>query len=134
MVQIEWVSCSVLTSLWEFRILCSHPGMVCLCGRTIYRHLSSLLNHNSWSVSLQNWQQFPRAMLYTEIAWYQTFGSMIDSLLREESHPAVLLLRSDFVGHLDLVKVAQQDQGLAKFLTAEGVLLMPDVMKPYFRM
>src|SRR5271170_7143913 len=105
MVQIEWVSCSVLTGLWEFKILCSHPGMVCLCGRTIDNHLNSLLNHNSRSLSLQNWQQFPRAKLYRELASYRPFSSVIDLLLQEESRTAVALLRSHFAGYLDLVEV-----------------------------
>jgi hypothetical protein len=127
------VSGSVLTGLWEFKILCSHPGMVCLCGRMISRYLNLLLNHNS-SVSLQNWQHFPRERLYREIASYKTSSSMIDSLLREESHAAVVLLRSDFAGYLDLVKVAREDMALAKFLTVEGVLLKPETTEPYFRM
>jgi len=58
---------------------------------------------------------------------------MIDSLLRDEYHAAVVLLRSDFAGYLDLVEVAPRDMALATFLTTEGVLLK-DALEPYFRM
>src|ERR1700730_6180689 len=82
-----------LTGLWSFKIRCSHPGMVCLCGRTIFKFLKSLLN-DSRTVPYQNWQQLSTQKLYGEISAYSTFNSMIDSLLRPESHAAVCLLRS----------------------------------------
>jgi hypothetical protein len=106
--------------------------MVCLCGRIISTHLTSLLDRNLRSLSLQNWQQFPTATLYDEITLYRTFGSLIDLLLRKPD--AVLLLRSHFAGYLDLVEVTPDNLELAHFLTAEGVLLKPDAAAPRFCM
>jgi hypothetical protein len=108
--------------------------MVCLCGHTISRHLELLLNHDSRRVSFQNWQQFHTVKLNSEISKYKTFRSMVDLLLRVESRAAVTLLRSHFVGHFDLVKVAGDDVKRANFLTSEGVLLRPDIAEPCFRM
>ena len=59
---------------------------------------------------------------------------MVNSVCRPEAEAAVRLLRSDFAGFLHVVTVPPKDRKLADFLTAEGVLLKPDVMRPDYRM
>jgi hypothetical protein len=86
------------------------------------------------TVPYQKWQQSPTQKLHGEIYAYSTFNSMIDSLLRPESHAAVILLRSQFAGYLHLVEVTQEDEGLANFLAVEGVSLRPDIAEPCFCM
>jgi hypothetical protein len=96
--------------------------------------LKLLLNHDSRTLSYQNWQQFPTQQLYAEISTYSTFSAIIDFLSQPQSHAAVVLLQSHFVGYHDLVEVSQGDEGTANFLTGEGVLLKPDVTERQFRM
>ena len=123
-----------LTGLWVFKNFCSHPGMVCLCGHTMFKSLKLLLDKDLRTMPYQKWQQFPTQKLYRAISGYSTFNSMIESLLRLESHAAVVLLRSRFAGYLQLVEVTGEDEKLANFLTVEGVLLRPDITEPRFRM
>jgi hypothetical protein len=59
---------------------------------------------------------------------------MIKCLCRPESKDAVQLLRSQFAGFLDEVKVAPEQEELATFLTAQGVLLSPDLLRTRYRM
>ena len=59
---------------------------------------------------------------------------MVNSLCRPEAEAAVRLLRSNFAGFLDVVPVRLNDCSLADFLTAEGVLLKPDVVGPDYCM
>jgi len=70
----------------------------------------------------KSWQTYSAIHLHDRAYAYITFRNMIVSLLREEA--AVNLLRSYFVGFLDIVSLidAQQEQE-ADFVTAEGVLL-----------
>ena len=107
--------------------------MVCLCGNTISQNLSSL-QHNG-TVSYQDWMEFPDSRLYEEIAAYNSFRSMVESLNRPDAQEAVRLLRSDFLGYSGDVKLSNyNEQCLADFLTAEGVLLKPDRLSPTYRM
>ncbi len=108
----------------------SHPGMVCLCGRSIHNKLQLLLNH-SLTLSYENWQRFPVTDLYAEISIYPTFRSMRDSLLKPAAEPALRLFRSRFAGYLEDVTLPESDEDLANFLTAEGVLLRPTQERVY---
>jgi hypothetical protein len=59
---------------------------------------------------------------------YRTFRRMVDSLLSEEATSAVDLLRSHFIGFLGDVSIEDEtNQKQADFLTAEGVLLKPEI-------
>ena len=109
--------------------------MVCLCGRTVFKNLRSLLDSDSANVSYQSWQQFPANELYKEISAYNTFGSMVVSLTRPRAGTAVTLLRSSFVGFLDPVELKNDaERDLADFLTSEGALLKPDPVQHYYYM
>lgn len=100
--------------------------MVCLCGRTVFKNLPSLLDSDLANVSYRSWQQFPADTLYSEISAYNTFGSMLTSLARPQAAAAVTLLRSCFLGFLDEVQLNNNvERDLADFLTSEGVLLKP---------
>ncbi|RUS22703.1 hypothetical protein BC937DRAFT_87685 [Endogone sp. FLAS-F59071] len=53
---------------------------------------------------------------------------MVDSLLSDQATDAVNLLRSKFIGFLGNVSIKDnKERKLADFLTAEGVLLKPDI-------
>jgi len=109
--------------------------MVCLCGRTVFKNLLSLLDSDLANVSYRNWQQFPANELYYEISAYNTFGSMLISLARPQAAAAVTLLRSRFLGFLDEVELkGDVEQDLADFLTSKGALLKPDPVQHYYRM
>jgi hypothetical protein len=109
--------------------------MVCLCGRTIFKNLRSLLDSDLLNVSYGNWQRFPVNELYNEILAYNTFSSMLISLARPQAAAAVTLLRSSFVGFLDEVQLNDHvEQNLADFLTSEGALWKPDSVRPYYCM
>jgi hypothetical protein len=101
--------------------------MVCLCGRTIFKNLPSLLDSDLVNVSYKNWQQFPANELYDEISAYNTFGPMLTSFAQPQATAAVTLLRSYFVGFLDEVDLQDYvEWDLADFLTSEGALFKPD--------
>jgi hypothetical protein len=116
------LSYASLRSLLIF--LHSHPGMICLCGRAISENLPHMLSFPMRVLSYKSWCTFSARHLHDGAYGYVTFRTMIASLLRENATPAVNLLRSRFVGFLDtvLLQGAEQEQ-LADFLTAEGVLL-----------
>jgi hypothetical protein len=107
--------------------------MICLCGSTISQNLSSL--ERDGTLSYQDWIEYPDSRLYEEIAAYNTFGSLIESLNRPDAQDAVGLLRSDFLGYSGDVRLSNyKEQRLADFLTAEGVLLKPDRSSPTYCM
>ena len=108
--------------------------MVSLCGCVISNRFYSLVEHDSLILPYRNWRSIPIEVLYDEITGYNTFSSMIKSLCRPEAKAAVTLLRSDFAGFLDVVTVLCSDCGLVDFLTAQGVLLKPDAVRPHYRM
>jgi len=58
---------------------------------------------------------------------------MIDSLCHPDAKPAIQLLRSQFAAFLGNVAI-ETDVALADFLTAEGVLLRPDVTATQYHM
>lgn len=122
------------TGLWELNFVHSHPAMVCLCGRTIFKNLLSLID-DSAHLSYRIWQQFPADELYNEISAYNTFGSMLSSLSRPQAKASITLLRSRFAGFLDVVDLKDDaEQALGNFLTSEGVLLKPDPAQPHYYM
>src|ERR1700722_4288384 len=109
--------------------------MVCLCGRAISDNITQLLDHNSRTLSYDSWERFPVEELYKEIYAYNTFLFMLSALRRPEANLAVKLLRSRFAGFLDDVTLhTDEDEELADFLTAEGVLLKPDARTARYRM
>jgi hypothetical protein len=106
--------------------------MVCLCGSTFAKRTDSLLDRKSNTLSYRNWQRLSINFLYNEIYEHATFGSLVDSLLRSHATESVVLLRSRFVGFLDVVKVTQEQKIHADFLTAEGALVY--VSDTHYRM
>lgn len=106
--------------------------MVCLCGLVISNNKQSLLDRGE--VSYRNWVTFPITQLYKEIFAYNTFRSMVKSLLRPEAEDAVHLLRARFLGFPGNVTVFDKEEDLADFLTAEGALVRPDPVSPTYRM
>jgi len=112
-----------------------HPGMVCLCGRTIYRNVQDLVDPQSRTISYYRWQRFPAEQLYGEISLYNTFNSMILSLTRAEYSSSVDLLRSQFAGFLGNVTLTDEKLKMdADTLTSEGVLLKPNPALACYRM
>ena len=109
--------------------------MVCLCGRTISDNLSTLICHESRTISYNLWQRFPAERLYGTISRHNTFHSMIYSLSRQEASSSVNLLRSRFAGFLgDVTLTAKKAEEDADTLTSEGVLLRPDPDMACYRM
>lgn len=109
--------------------------MVCLCGRTIFKNMYTLISHNSRTISYNLWRRFPEEELYDQISSYSTFNSMIQSLSRAENSSSVDLLRSRFAGFLGDVTLTDEDAKKdADILTSEGVLLKRDHHKPCYRM
>jgi hypothetical protein len=107
--------------------------MVSLCGRIIFNNLQSLLNHSS-TLSYQSWQQFPIQKLYDDISAYNTFCSMRESILDDKADAALRLLRLQFAGYLDKVELGMEEEASADFLTAEGVLLRPNIAERSYKM
>jgi hypothetical protein len=104
-----------------------HPGMICLCGRAIAENFQEEANKTK-NIAYKSWQDFSTNQLDGRIHSYRTFRRMIDSLFSEQATDAVDLLRSDFVGFLgDVIITDAEEQRQADFLTAEGVLLKPDM-------
>src|SRR6266576_4199991 len=102
--------------------------MVCLCGRTIFNNIQTLICPESWTISNNLWQQFPAERLYDAISRYNdTFLSMIESLSLPEASSCLSLLRprfAGFLGGLTLTDTAAIKD--ANTLTSEGVLLKPN--------
>ncbi|KAF8350347.1 hypothetical protein F5887DRAFT_1069378 [Amanita rubescens] len=98
-------------------------------------NLKTLLCLQSQTISYHRWQRFSAEELYGEIALYNPFHSMIQSLSRPETSSAVDLLRSRFAGFLGEViltdKKAKED---ADTLTSEGVLVKPKPATACYRM
>ncbi|GES98461.1 P-loop containing nucleoside triphosphate hydrolase protein [Rhizophagus clarus] len=99
-----------------------HAGLVCLCGRTIEDNLFSSINGDR-ILKYDVWERFKLNSLMDEIALYQTFRRMINSLLNTEARKAVNFFRDYFlVGDVeDEVSIVDTDS--AEFLAAEGVLI-----------
>src|SRR4051794_25436918 len=101
--------------------------MICLCGRAIADNLQDEVNQSK-NLTYKTWQDFSIDKLDKRIYTYFTFQRMVDSLLSEQATDAVNLLRSYFIGFLGDVSIEDKTkQKQADFLTAEGVLLKPDI-------
>jgi hypothetical protein len=70
-----------------------HPGMVCLCGHSIWNRMASLLKSPSNTITFDNWERISANDLYKDIAAYNAFKSMVASLLKSRAHKAVLFHR-----------------------------------------
>ncbi|CAG8809104.1 7945_t:CDS:2, partial [Gigaspora rosea] len=105
-----------------------HAGLVCLCGRAIYRKLFSELEMEM-RLNYDIWQRFTAFSLGNEILEYPTFIRMKDVLLKDDidTRHAVNLIRSDFLVNNDSIQIAENKKDLALFLTAEGVLVPEEV-------
>ena len=110
----------------------SHAGLVCLCGRTIQDNLELFLVDRS--LSIEAWHKYPAQALYETISRYNTFDSMINSLVNLKADPAITLLRRRFLGYLDDVGVTDDERPSADLLTSEGVLLKTNPDQLYYRM
>ncbi|RHZ83804.1 hypothetical protein Glove_87g232 [Diversispora epigaea] len=101
-----------------------HAGLVCLCGRAIYRKILLRLDKKR-HISFDIWKHFSVMLLGGEIIEYQAFLRMKDALLMDDldTRRAVKLLRTNFMSNIDFVPVAENQMDLAFFLTAEGVLI-----------
>ncbi|RHZ47929.1 hypothetical protein Glove_564g63 [Diversispora epigaea] len=100
-----------------------HAGLVCLCGRAIYRRL--MKKFVKGHLNYDTWQHFTIHFLGDEILDYSTFIRMKDTLLKgdTDTNNAVKFIQSDFLVNNDPVYVVETKRHLAKFLTAEGVLV-----------
>jgi len=109
--------------------------MVCLCGRTIFKNMHTLICRELRTVSSNLWKRFPVEKLYDEISRYSAFYSMIQSLSRAEASSSVNLLRSQFAGFLgDVTLTDEKAKEDADTLTSEGVLLKPEPARACYRM
>ncbi|CAG8579474.1 12231_t:CDS:2, partial [Cetraspora pellucida] len=101
-----------------------HAGLVCLCGRAIYRKLLSELGVEM-RLNYDIWQHFTAFLLGNEILEYPTFIRMKDVLLKDDTDTrrAINFIRSDFLVNNDPIYVAENKKDLALFLTAKGVLV-----------
>jgi hypothetical protein len=108
--------------------------MVCLCGRSIWDDIDTLLDTDKISVTYPKWHQYSISSLNQQVADYNTFRSMITSLRNPNVSEAVSFLRSYFAGYLDNVEVGKENIFLANFLTTEGVLSKPSLSKNFYRM
>ena len=108
--------------------------MVCLCGRTIFNQMQTLIDHESGTISYRLWQQFLK--LHDVISDHdRMFLSMIESLSRAEVSSCIDLLRSRFAGFLGDVTLTDTDEIKdANALTSEGVLLRPNPDIACYRM
>src|ERR1043165_835399 len=98
-----------------------HAALVCLCGRAIYSVLRAKLDENR-RLGFSTWLDFVINFMEDRMLNYVTFQKMVNSLI--EAKPAVNLLRSIFLGSYDFVTIYDSGENkLAKFLTAEGVLV-----------
>lgn len=108
--------------------------MVCLCGRAIAENLlvETAITKN---LAYKSWQDFSITGLNDRIDSYHTFRRMADSLCNEQATNAVNFLRSYFIGFLDDVPIQDvEGKKHAEFLTAEGVLLKPEIESNRYRM
>ena len=109
--------------------------MVCLCGRTIFKYMDTLICRELRTISYNLWKRFPAEKLYGKISFYSTFYSMIQSLSRAEASSSVNLLRSQFAGFLgDVTLTDEKAKEDADTLTSEGVLLKPEPTIMCYRM
>ena len=99
--------------------------MVCLCGKILSNNFVSLLDNGSTTISFSKWQRYPIEDLFNEISAYNTFRRMIETLRHDTARAAVKLYQYRFAGFLEAVKVTEDDEDLADFLTSEGVLSRP---------
>src|SRR5215212_2892135 len=101
--------------------------MICLCRRAIADNLQDEVNQSK-SLTYKTWQDFSMNKLDDKIHTYLTFKRMVNSLLCEQATDAVNLLRSHFIGFLGDVSIKDPEKKKqADFLTAEGVLLKPEI-------
>ena len=78
--------------------------------------------------------QISPSCLYESISRYNTFDSMINSLVNLKGGPATRLLRRRFSGYLNDVDLNDDDKASADLLTSEGVLLKPYSDRLCYRM
>lgn len=110
----------------------SHPGLVCLCGRTIEENPRLFIVNPK--ISKEAWYAYPVHELYQFISQYRTLGSTLKSLENRKADPAISLLRRRFLGYLNNVRVNDGEKESADFLTSEGVLVKDHSDQPYYRM
>lgn len=99
----------------------SHPGLVCLCGRTIEENLESFVVNQV--LSNEAWHAYPAHKLYESVSQYNAFGSMLKTLENLKADPAISLLRRYFLGYLNDARVNDSGEDSADILTSEGVLV-----------
>ncbi|PKC68839.1 hypothetical protein RhiirA1_440353 [Rhizophagus irregularis] len=99
-----------------------HAGLVCLCGRAIEDNLISKIKGDR-ILSHGVWVRFKLISLMDEIAQYQTFKRMINSLLDSSAMTAVRFFRDYFLLEDVEHEVKIVDTDSADFLAAEGVLI-----------
>ncbi|CAG8686291.1 6922_t:CDS:2, partial [Cetraspora pellucida] len=104
-----------------------HAGLVCLCGRAIFRKLYSKLEkvNGKLHIGIDMWERFSMMSLGDEIIEYQTFIRIKDALLIDDpdTKRAVSFFRSDFLASFGPIYVTEKQRDLALLLTAEGVLI-----------
>ncbi|CAI2198243.1 16100_t:CDS:2, partial [Funneliformis geosporum] len=74
-------------------------------------------------------------LLQKSVLDYATFRKIIHILTKDKARKAMQLIRSTFIGFFDLVQIVDnEERNLAKFLTAEGVLIRDEEIKDRFKM
>jgi hypothetical protein len=102
-----------------------HPGMVCLCGKILSNHFVSLLDDGGQPSHSANGRLPHRSALRRDLC-AQHVPPYDQSLRRDTAWAAVKLYRDRFAGFLEAVRITDDDdEGLADFLTSEGVLSRP---------
>jgi hypothetical protein len=92
------------------------------------------LNENR-RLDFSTWLNFVINSMKQIIADYSTFRKMITILKKEEARPAIEFLRSVFLGSFNFIPVlTPEEERLAEFLTAEGVLIRDKIEIDNFRM
>ena len=89
-------------------------------------NLEGLIKHLDGEMHLtyDKWHNFSISSLENIVIQYATFQKMIETLKRPDAKSAVDLFRSDFLVDMNPKDVTEVQ--LARFLTAEGVLLAVD--------
>jgi len=83
-------------------------------------------------LGFSTWLNFVINYMQDTIFDYDTFRKMVTTLKKKETRPAIELLRSVFLGSFNFVPI--KEGRLAKFLTAEGVLMRDEMKKNNFKM
>ncbi|CAG8740666.1 7159_t:CDS:2, partial [Dentiscutata erythropus] len=111
-----------------------HAALVSLCGKNIHSDLMSKLDENR-RLGISTWLNFIINTMEKRISDYSTFRRMVTTLKKEESRPAIELLRYVYLRFFDFAPIHNPiERKLAEFLTTEGVLIRDETNLTNFKM